>query len=944
MKQELMNLFETKETIILSFEEIKSQTKIDDIELRNILKQLELDGKIYYDEVQNKYYAFPSNFFVGVIAKVNQKKKDITFTIDGKKHHLFSSESLKEKSYIIVSKNAKGKYKLIKTIDYIINSSDLISDVEALFYSQEKGLDFKTIRGALNFSNDTNLDAYLKSVIEEGLIYLDQFDNLYYPITKYHIICKVEYSKNGLFVRINNEQIFLDENLDINPDDKVIFKYSGGKPILVSTIKNNENNVKQSLKNELIKLFSSKNISLTLNNIKKLIKYPISNLELEELLKTIELEGKLYYDHEQNLYTNLPNNYWVVKVECTQNGYLYIRHNDTSYFPNQEVFNGARQNDIIILEKNEKKFKLVKILKRFIKEIVCEVTSDGIKAVGQEQIKVKMSNKALKELNLPIGVRFLANIGTESFNDAYKISYIKTIGHKNDLNIELATIAYNNGFIIDYSDEEIKQAESMPKAVSTEEKINRVDLTNETIFTIDGEATKDIDDAVGIKTLENGNYELTVSIAAVAHYVKFKSPLWERAEKNTTSLYMINSVSHMLHPLLSNGICSLNPNEERLAKSFKMEIDKTGKIVNLDIFDSVIKSRKKMTYEAINSILVDNVCPEDYIDYLSDIKKMQELSLILTNRHQQDGSVTFDSRETKFIFDDTGAITGVEVIKPGPAEKIIENFMVACNEAVANYMLNLGITFVYRNHEIPRSKKISETINMLNAMGYHIEKLKSSNDPHVIQSIIKSISTKEEFFILSNLFLRTMQKAYFSTENLGHFALALRGYSQTTSPIRRFLDLLIQYILDNLDNIYSNTFNLDELKEYIDEMCKRASFMERCADKCELEADKLYMVDYCVSKPDSEYTAYIEDITPNYVIVKTPELIDGIVYFNDIDKGGYIYSPDARWLQHSKTKEKIKIGDKLTIKLKDFSREYRLLFFKAQTLKKEMILTREKKN
>lgn len=271
--------------------------------------------------------------------------------------------------------------------------------------------------------------------------------------------------------------------------------------------------------------------------------------------------------------------------------------------------------------------------------------------------------------------------------------------------------------------------------------------------------------------------------------------------------------------------------------------------------------------------------------------------------------------------------------------------MIITNEGMADYMLKLGVTFIYRNHEIPFKEKITEAIKLIKDVGYRFEAAKNTDDPHVIQKIIQSLSTKEEFFILSSLLLRSMQKAYYSTENRGHYGLALVAYSQTTSPIRRFLDLVIQTILDNLDYFCDPNTDMKSIKEYLTRVCEHASIMERCADKAEYEANKLYMIDYINTRRDEEFDAYVADITPRYMIVKTPKLIEGIVFFDDIDDGNFTYNPNNKWLTNSKNNTTIMIGSKVKLRVKDTDREHRIIYFYALSPTKiqESILNRIKK-
>ncbi len=673
---------------------------------------------------------------------------------------------------------------------------------------------------------------------------------------------------------------------------------------------------------------------------------------ISESLKTLELEGKLYSENKH--YIAFPSNFFITKIYCNKKGFKYIHVKNGIKNLTSSEYDAYLPFDTVVFTYENKNLVPKKVLKRENSQVICEVIEiDGkkkIQVVGNNTFPIHLSLKSLADKDmtlsdLPLGTRILVDVSTEEFEGLYDADYIETIGHKDDLDAELTAIGYNNGFRIHYTADELKQIANTPSSVSEEEMRGREDFRNETIFTIDGAHTKDMDDAVGLKKLENGNYLLNVSIAAVAHYIKYASPLWNRAEQNTTSLYLIDSVSHMLHPKISNGICSLNPGVDRLAKSFLIEIDTTGKIVSFKIVDSVIHSKKKMTYEDVNILLENNQIPEGYEDFVEELLLMQELSTIISERRRKNGALDFDSSEITYILDEDKNIEDVEVTKQGQAQKLIENFMIITNEGMANYMLDLGLTFIYRNHEIPFKDKINEAIKIIKDVGYRFEAAKNTNDPHVIQKIIQSLSTKEEFFVLSSLLLRSMQKAYYSTENRGHYGLALAAYSQTTSPIRRFLDLVIQTILDNIDYFYDPNTDMEEIKKYLSRVCEHASIMERCADKAEYEANKLYMVDYINAHRDDEFDAYVADITPRYMIVKTPKLIEGIVYFDDIDDGNFEYNPNNKWLLNSSTNTRIIIGSKVKLRVKETDREHRIIYFYAlsPTKVQESILNRVKK-
>ncbi len=798
----------------LTLNEIKDSLgykKITNAQKRHIVKnllKLELDGKIYYDFVNNCYYVFPSNFYV---SKINKNVDGvITFGINGKLEEVkTNNKDAKKKDYIIVKKINDG-YKLVKVIGkaYELENEEDLEKIYSLFNPHSASYTFKQL----------------------------------------------------LWITKSNED------------------------------------------------------------------------ELKKVLEELENEGVAYFDKEDDTYKTMPSNYFVATVEVSKKNNYKVNFNGINYTLSYENAKGILPFDKVLLKKDNKNITVVKIIKRANPNVVCEVLENGcIKVVGNSNINIVCNEKKFKDLNLPVGTRFLASVSNAIENGYYDVHFLSILSHKNDLNAELEAITYNNGFKVRYTEDEINQAYSLPTEVSKEDMVGRVDLTDENIFTIDGENTKDMDDAVCVKKLDDGCYELLVSIAAVSHYIKINSPLFKRAAYNTTSVYLINSVNHMLHPQVSNGICSLNPDVLRLAKTYKIKINSKGNIVDYSFFDSVIKSKKKMSYEKCNMILEENIIPEGYEKFVDDLLIMQELAQIIENRRVKNGALDFGNNEIEFVLDDDGKIKDVVKRKQKTAEKLIENFMVITNEGTAEYMYNLGLEFVYRNHEIPYDDKVKETINLIKSMGYKINALSSSNDPHVMQTVINSLNSKEEFFILSSLLLRSMQKAYFSTENKGHYGLALHAYSQTTSPIRRLMDLMIEYILDNIDKIYDGSINISELKTKLNSLCQRASMMERCADKAEYEANKLYMIDYVIQNKDALYEGYVQEITPRYMIVKTKELIEGVVYFEDIKDGVYKYNPDCKWLENVYTKNKITIGSKVSLFFKDANREFRILRFNAHT-------------
>lgn len=814
-------------------------------------------------------------------------------------------------------------------------------EIQTLF-TKRKELNIEEIKDSLccqkASKDETNkILAGLKKLERNGILYYDEKNKTYSALPSNFFVTEIYEIQNGyIYFKINNEKHKINCKNDLNIHDLIIVKKDKENFTIIKKLD------KQALKEDiydvekLTKLFYPEN-NYTFKELKKKLK--ISNQELHSLLKDLEKDEIIFYNYNSDIYIPIKGEYFSTICKCDKKGLFYIYLNGVEEYLPKKAAAGLLPYDKAIFQKTPLGFKLVKIIKRNNLNIVCEILENNkIKVVGRENFPIK-NNLQIKKLNLPVGTRILVEIENEINQNGFDVKFKEVLGHKNDLNAEFEAIAYNNGFSIRYTDEQLEQLKNLPNKVSEEEKKDRVDLTDKNIFTIDDITTKDMDDAIGIEILDNGNYLLTVAIADVSHYIKYGSPLYKRAEENTTSLYLIDKVLHMFHPQISNGICSLNPNETRLVKAYQTEIAPNGKIVDFQIFNAYIKSKKKMTYQAVNELLENNNCLPDYEEFKNDLIIMNDLSHILTAKRKNAGALDFGDKEIVFELDEDNDIKNVYTKKQLEAEKIIENFMVLTNEQVAEYMLNLGISFVYRNHDIPYDDKVNETIKVIKKLGYRVNTINNCSDPRLLQNIIQTLRNKEEFFILSSLLLRSMQRANFSTENHGHFGLALEAYSQTTSPIRRLMDLIIEYIIDNMETIYSDENNFEILDKKLKELCERATFMEKCADKAEYEANKLYMINYCMKHKDKTHFGFIQEINSKYIIVKTDELIEGTVLIEDIDGGTFHYNKDHKCLEGPE-RRRLLVGSQVSLYFKDANKEYRTLNFyalprvKTRTLKK----------
>ena len=432
------------------------------------------------------------------------------------------------------------------------------------------------------------------------------------------------------------------------------------------------------------------------------------------------------------------------------------------------------------------------------------------------------------------------------------------------------------------------------------------------IFTIDGDDTKDIDDAISLEK-NNDNYILGVHIADVSHYVKVGSNLYEAAFSRGTSSYLADTVIPMIPHQLSNGICSLNPEVIRLTISCVMTINPKGKVIDYDIFPSYIKSAKQMTYKNVNKILMEDIIPEGYEEYADTLKLMNELAKILRAEKTSRGYIDFGLDEAKVIQDDTGKAIDIVKRTRGDGENLIEDFMIAANETVATHINNMDLPFIYRVHDLPSSEKIEDFKNLINQMGYQIHTNMSKITPLTMQSILGELKDKKEFPILSDMLLRSMKKAVYSTNNIGHFGLALQNYTHFTSPIRRFPDLTVHrllrtYLFENRIDMETINFN----QKYLIDVATNSSETEVAATEAERDVLSMKMAEYMESHIGEEYSGIISGVTNFGFFVELENLVQGLVHISTLD-GYYNYIPEILSLVREDNSKKYRIGDEVRI-------------------------------
>lgn len=630
----------------------------------------------------------------------------------------------------------------------------------------------------------------------------------------------------------------------------------------------------------------------------------INEEEIEYEVSLLEKEGKIYKNCN-GYYIVLDKDLKISTLYCSHKGRRYVTDNNNIFFVDSKDINGALDFDKVIFRPNEKNktARVEKIIERQNDIVVAEVisTTNGkiLSTINTpEKVNIHIRQGELEKYY--DGDRLVVNVESYSTPNEIKGKIIEKLGNKKEPNIEEVTIAASRGFTTKYSKEYLDELAAIPDKVTDEDIKGRLDLRNDVIFTIDSESTKDMDDAISIKVLDNGNYQLGVHIANVSHYIKKGSVIYEDAIKRGNSAYFANSVIPMLHFDISNGICSLNEDVDRLTKSCIMEINKKGKVVNYYITDSVIHSKKKMTYEDINKIFEDGVIISEYLPYYDSLKILKELTTILKEKHEKDGYIAFASNEIKTIVDNNDETLEFKNVHQGIGQEMVEYSMIAANETVAGHVFWMRLPFIYRIHNEPREKRIEEAMEIAKKIGYRFSKIKDMGGSHLLQQVIKQLSVKEEFQALSQFFVKTMPRALYSTENIGHFALALDFYTHFTSPIRRGCDLIVHELLDLYDKDITYV-NFEELEDELAIISEHISYTERQADMVEYEINALRMVKYMRENIGKTYKARIHDITPLNVQIVLENNVIGTVPIDFVGGGGFYYMDASKSLKRGKS-------------------------------------------
>lgn len=933
LAKDLIYFFKSENNVTLSkLKKYLSNSNNLNVNIDSLINLLESNGIIYYYNDKYKLFKEYTNE-KELELKLKENPNLINAELISNFNMNINNETIPKKDLFSYLLNYTGFNKTINDILLFLKQNKIIFEKDNILYisfndNQEKEL-IKELRSS-NIKDYTKLIDFIKNTkmvnINNFVLKIIKLTDIQ---TKIHDIID-ELIKEDIIYETENEYINLFNNQIIElPLNTLIARNFLTE--LIKNVKEYYTNQKESDKSELTKI---------INKIT-----PPNSISADNLISILEDEGIIF--ELDGIYKLMPTDYRIGKIQNSAKGNPYLVLDDgTNLMLNKETINGALPNDEVIYYVNAKKKpkegKVIKIIERTSSPVLCEVKEkEGQKILVPHNVKgilkLRVNKNELK--NLLNGDYVLVKPDKEKINDGFNCHLVSDRIILTDTNLSpaLALIAIEHECNPDYCEEVYEEIKNIPDEVSESdiEARKNHDFRNKTIFTIDGISTKDMDDAVGIEILPNENYQITVSIAEPNHYVKKGTAIYNEAMNRCFTLYMLNTAIHMFHPKLANGICSLNEGVDRLTKSVIIEIDQNGEIVNSKVCKSVINSKKKMTYDDVNSILENQVVPEGYEPFVKDILPMKEVSDKIWDKKEKEGLLELNVVKHEVNIDSNNNVTLVEEER-GPAQKMIEILMILANTEIGTLLKNSPLPGIYRVHEESDKRKIYELLNILEELGIHIDKNEVEKDPRIVKKIIREsqMFDSKQVDLISNLILFTFNRAKYTTAEGIHWALNLLIYTHFTSPIRRIVDFIVHMIIDDLFELY----NTDELvirenykpvkyeadipkREYalmkmeIDDIAREATRKERLYDQAESKSNKLYLLNSLKDKIGTNYNATIQMIFGDNLVVKTEDGIEGIIYFNNIngDTFDLISKTKKRFLRGRYTGETYKIGNEVNI-------------------------------
>lgn len=695
--------------------------------------------------------------------------------------------------------------------------------------------------------------------------------------------------------------------------------------------------------------------------------------DFKELVKTLnELEdsGELIRTRKNRYGLPERMNLVLGKIQMHKKGFAFLIPDDESMddvFVNPSGLASAMNGDKVLVRK-DKQFDdrgdraegtVVRILKRAITEIVGTyqdnktygfVIADDKRIPNDIFIPKNNANGAIDGHKVLVQITKYPEEWSSAEGEVTQI-----LGHKNDPGIDILSILYKHGITIDFPEEVLEQAANTPENISPEDIEGRVDRRDEVIVTIDGADAKDLDDAISVKVLENGNHQLGVYIADVTYYAEEGTPIDKEAYERGTSVYLVDRVIPMIPHRLSNGICSLNPQVDRLTIGCEMEINPAGEVVRHEIFPSVIKTTERMTYTDVNKILLekDAELMEKYEPLVPMFEEMEKLAANLRVKRKGRGAIDFDFPEAQVLVDEGGKATDVILRERAVGEKLIEEFMLVANETVAEHFHWLEVPFIHRIHEDPDEGKLEGFFEFLAGLGISVKGTTNEVHPQALQKVLDNIKGEPEEMIVSKLMLRSMKQAKYDPESVGHFGLATEFYTHFTSPIRRYPDFIVHRLIRTylFDNQMDRKTRAD-WKNRLPEIARHTSEMERRAVDAERETDDLKKAEFMHDKIGEEFIGMISSVTNFGLFVELENTVEGLVHVSYLVDDYYHYNDRAHALIGEHTAKMYRVGDEVKIKVVKVNVEERIVDFeliesltnrKADSIKQEIPGRRKQK-
>ncbi|MEG0628281.1 MAG: ribonuclease R [Enterococcus sp.] len=632
-------------------------------------------------------------------------------------------------------------------------------------------------------------------------------------------------------------------------------------------------------------------------------------------------------------------------------GFVTIDPEEPDVFIPKDATNFAMDGDIVMIDiqKTADLFadrgaegQVVSIKERKIQQLVGEFTAFDVDEIAESdlfgyvtpkdkksaQFKVFIAAEGIQPVDGSVVIVEITHYPEKGYANSLEGMVTKVIGHKNDPGMDILSIVIAQGIPTQFPEEVQTASEQVPDQISETDLVGRRDLREQQIVTIDGADAKDLDDAVTVRKLDNGNYFLGVHIADVSYYVTEDSILNKEAFERGTSVYLTDRVIPMIPQRLSNGICSLNPRVPRLTMSCEMEIDPSGTIVHHEIFQSVIQTTERMTYSAVNEILEEKKPEtlERYQQLVPMFQLMKELHQILEARRIQRGAINFEDREAKILVDPEGRPTDIELRERGVGERLIESFMLAANETVAEHFNRLKLPFIYRIHEQPKEEKIQRFFDFASALGILVKGTKNTITPKDLQKVIEEVEDKPEAPVINTMLLRSMQQARYSEDNYGHYGLAAEYYTHFTSPIRRYPDLIVHRLIRTYSQDQGEATKA-KWAEALPEIADHSSKMERRAVDAEREVDSMKKAEYMADKVGEEFDGIISSVTKFGIFIELPNTVEGMIHLNELKQDYFHFIENQLALVGERTRQTFKIGQKVRVKVTKSDPETREIDF-----------------